>query len=95
MSSAKLMTSHNAEGTARNAVVVFMGLIVARIVSAADTKYLKNATMLAGDDVFTLVGNVPPGLPTPGKVRVFRQKSTLEDAIEFHAFAPLEARAGV
>jgi hypothetical protein len=26
-----------------------------------------------------------------GTVRVFRQKSTLEDAIEFHAFAPLEA----
>ena len=26
-----------------------------------------------------------------GTVRVFRQKFTLEDAIEFHAFAPLEA----
>jgi hypothetical protein len=25
-----------------------------------------------------------------GTVRVFRQKSTLEDAIELHAFAPLE-----
>jgi hypothetical protein len=24
-------------------------------------------------------------------VRLFRQKATLEDAIEFHAFAPLEA----
>jgi hypothetical protein len=26
-----------------------------------------------------------------GTVRVFRQNFTLEDAIEFHAFAPLEA----
>jgi hypothetical protein len=30
-----------------------------------------------------------------GTVRVFRQKSALEDAIEFHAFAPFEARACV
>jgi hypothetical protein len=28
-----------------------------------------------------------------GTVRGFRQKFTLEDAIEFQAFAPLEARA--
>jgi hypothetical protein len=26
-----------------------------------------------------------------GTVRIFRQKFTREDAIEFHAFAPLEA----
>jgi hypothetical protein len=32
---------------------------------------------------------------TTGMVRVFRQKSALEDATEFHAFAPLEALAGV
>jgi hypothetical protein len=30
-----------------------------------------------------------------GTVHVFRQKFTLEDAIEFHAFAPLEALASV
>jgi cytochrome oxidase assembly protein ShyY1 len=35
------------------------------------------------------------GLPVAGTVRVFRQKSTLEDPIEFNAFAPLEALACV
>jgi hypothetical protein len=53
-------------GTARNAVVVFTGLIVARIVTAADSVHMKNTTELAGDDVFSLVGFVPAGLPTPG-----------------------------
>jgi alpha-tubulin suppressor-like RCC1 family protein len=43
----------------------------------------------------------PSSAQTPGIVNVdghgarFRQKFTLEDAIEFHAFAPLEALAGL
>ena len=47
-------------------MVVFTGLIVARIVTAADSVHMKNTTELAGDDVFSLVGFVPAGLPTPG-----------------------------
>ena len=44
-------------GTARNALVVGLGLIVARIVAAT------NET--SGEEQFTLVGYVPPGLPKP------------------------------
>lgn len=45
-------------GTARNALVVGLGLIVARIVAETVPE--------GGEDPFTLVGYVPPGLPTPG-----------------------------
>ena len=49
-------------GTARNTVVVGLGLVVARIVAAADED--ENA-LTDGNDVFTLVKEVPAGLPKP------------------------------
>lgn len=42
-------------GTARNAIVVVLALIAARIVAATD----------AGDEVFRLVYDIPAGVPSP------------------------------
>ena len=48
------------------------------------------------DDRVPLDGEpLEPSEGGAGTVRVFRQKFTLEDAIELHAFAPLEALACV
>eukprot|EP00038_Savillea_parva_P031389 m.85960 g.85960 ORF g.85960 m.85960 type:complete len:798 (+) comp9649_c1_seq2:837-3230(+) len=42
-------------GTARNAIVVVLALIVTRIIAATD----------AGDEVFIILGDVPAGVPSP------------------------------
>jgi solute carrier family 26 (sodium-independent sulfate anion transporter), member 11 len=42
-------------GTARNAIVVLLAMMVARIVAATD----------AGDEVFKLVRTIPSGVPRP------------------------------
>jgi hypothetical protein len=50
-------------------------------------------TVATANPVQTLKGNERMG--SDCTVRVFRQKFTLKDAIEFHDFAPLEAQTGV
>jgi sodium-independent sulfate anion transporter 11 len=53
-------------GTARNTVVVGLGLVIARIVAAADESEGVNGTTVPnGQDVFSLVRDVPSGLPRP------------------------------
>ena len=62
--------------------------------SVFDAKSLKEKDGLVKAAEWIFTNNVSaenPHISNLGTVRVFRQRFALEDAIEFHAFAPLEA----